>query len=549
MIQNAKRIPEGETIACDYCIVGAGAAGISLALELAKTDRSVVLLEAGGMNRAGRSLDLYRGTLADPERHLPLDKDRYRQLGGTTAIWGGRCIPFDPIDFEPRPYVPHSGWPFGASELEPFYRRAHEYCECGAYAYRAAEALPDAPREMIGGFHDGELVTDTIERWSPPTHFGKRYKAVMKSLTNLRVLVNAVCMELVTGADGRRVAHVAVSTFRRNTFRVSPRATILAGGGMEVTRLLLASRRTHALGIGNHSDWLGRCYMCHLSGAIARVQFPAGVPVISGYEQDADGVYCRRRLWIDGAAQRRHGLLNTHLMLDRPLISDPSHGSGILSLAFLAKNMVQGKRHLEPGRGKYALYWAHARNILSGSPEIMSFLPKFCRRRFVQGRRIPSLLMQSKSNSYYLYYHSEQSPHRDSRLSVSSERDAFGVPRLHLDYRMADGDVESVLHVHELIDRELRKGGCGQLVFNEEDVRAGIRRNQAVLGHHIGTTRMSVRPEDGVVDPDCRVHGVDNLYVASSSVFPTSSQANPTLTIVAMALRLADRLKASPGRG
>ncbi len=546
MIGDARKVADGTVIDADVCVVGAGAAGITAALELARAGRSVVLLEAGGRHRAGRSQDLYRGTLADPELHLPLDKDRYRQLGGTTSLWGGRCLPFDPIDFEARPYVPLSGWPIGAADVEPFYPRAHAWLECGRYAYDSRTALPGAARDMIGGFRDGELVTTSIERWSPPTHFGKRYASDLESTPNLRVFLHAVAVSLDVGADGRRVETVTVAGFRRGRFRVRAARVVLAGGGFECTRLLMASNRVHRAGIGNASDWLGRCYMCHLSGVVARVKFAPGVPVIYAYEKDPDDVYVRRRFWVAPGAQRAHGLLNTHVLLDRPLVADPEHGSGVLSLAFLAKHLAQGKRHILPGRGKYGIYWSHALNILKGSPEIMSFLPMFCRDRFLQGRRVPSLLLRSRSNSYHLYYHSEQVPLRENRVTLSTERDALGMPRLHLDYRLAESDVESIYGVHELIDRELRRAGCGELVFNEADPREAIRRHQAVLGHHVGTTRMAADPARGVVDADCRVHGIDNLYVASSSVFPTSGQANPTLLLVALALRLCDHLRGRP---
>lgn len=544
MIHSARRIADGATLECDVCIVGAGAAGITLALELIDSGLDVVLLEAGGVRRAGRAQELYRGEVVDPGRHLPPDRDRWRQLGGTTAIWGGRCLPYDPIDLEARPWVPHSGWPLEPAELDPYYRRAHHYLQCGAYAYTAAEALRDGPPQMIPGFADHELLASTIERWSPPTHFGKVYRRRLAEARNVRVLVGAVGVEIDASPDGRRATLLHVATLRGRRFRVAPRALVLSGGGLEVTRLLLASTKVHPTGIGNHSDWLGRGYMCHVSGSIARVQFPPEADVVFGYEIDADGVYCRRRLTISAEAQRRHRLLNVHVLLDRPLLHDPDHGSGMLSLAFIAKTLMQPWQNVQPGSGKYALYWRHFVNVISGSPEVLMALPRWSRQRFLQDRRMPSLMLKSRSNTYHLYYHTEQVPSRESRVTLGSERDALGMPRLRIDFRVTDQDVDAIVRAHELIGRELESQGCGKLQFDDSDPHALVRRHSAVLGHHIGTTRMSASPEDGVVDPDCRVHGTTNLFVASSSVFPTSSQANPTLTIVAMAIRLADHLKA-----
>jgi hypothetical protein len=542
MIDNARTIPNGTQLECDFCLVGAGAAGVTLALELAREGCRVILLEAGGKNKAGRSLELYEGELEDPNRHLPLDRDRYRQLGGTTALWGGRCLPFDAIDFQPRAYVPYSDWPVTAEEMQPYFKRAHTYLECGRFNYNSLESLPNAPREMITGFRDADLVTTTIERWSPPTHFGKRYAKEMAALANLRVLLDAVCVGAELAPSGDHVRIVRGRSFSGNSFSIRAGHFTLCGGGLEVTRLLLASNDVHRTGIGNHSDWLGRCYQCHLSGVVAKASFRRDVEVIYGYERDEDEVYVRRRLWLSPKAQEREQILNTNFLLDRPLIANPEHASGVLSLAFFAKNLSQGKRHLVPGKGKYALYWAHARNILSGSPEILSFLPQFFRKRFLHGRRLPSLLLRSKSNSYHLYYQAEQIPNRESRITLSAEKDFFGMPRIHLDYRVSDFDVESIYRAHLLVARELERSDCGRLEFVVEDPRQTIRDHQAVLGHHIGTTRMSRNSSEGVVDRNCVVHGVENLSIASSSTFPTSSQANPTLMIVAMAIRLSDHL-------
>ncbi len=544
MFIDARTLAGDETLECDVCIVGAGAAGVSLALELVSSGAQIVVLEAGGEKRAGRSQTLYAGVVNDEVRHLPLDQARYRQLGGTTSLWGGRCIPFDPIDFEARPWVPHSGWPVSHADMVPYYRRAHDWCECGAFSYSVHDALPDRPPQMMPGFEDGPVLASTVERWSPPTHFGKAYGERLKQAGNVRVLLHAVAVELIAVPEGTRIAAVTVATLGGHRLTVRPRAVALAGGGLETTRLLLASDRAHPNGIGNHSDWLGRGYMSHIHGAVARATLTAPGEVMFGYETDPQGVFCRRRITLSADAQRERRLLNPYLLLDRPLLGDPAHGSALLSAAFLLKRLLGGRQQERLGRGKYAIYWQHLRNVLAGSPQVVSVLPRFGRQRFLQRRRVPSLLLRSRSNEYHLYFQSEQVPDRENRVRLATERDVLGMRRLRLDFKVSDADVDSVLRTHELIDAELRRQGCGQLSYEGDDVRGAIRACKAVLGHHIGTTRMARDPADGVVNEDCRVHGVANLFVASSSTFPTSSQANPTLTIVAFAVRLADHLKA-----
>ena len=231
------------------------------------------------------------------------------------------------------------------------------------------------------------------------------------------------------------------------------------------------------------------------------------------------------------------------MLLDRPLLGDPGHGNAVLSATFLLKRLLGGRQQEELGTGKYALYWRHLKNILMGSPQALSVLPKFGRKRLLQRRRIPSLLMRSRSNTYYLYFQSEQIVHRDNRVTLDDVQDELGMPRLRLHFQVTAQDRESVQRAHRLLDQELRRQDCGYLTYLGDDVPQLMHDVKAVLGHHIGTTRMAADPAQGVVDEHCRVHGVDNLFVASSSVFPTSSHANPTLTIVAMALRVADHLK------
>lgn len=546
MIDQCSDIPDGSEVECDVCVVGAGAAGIALALTMHSIGRRVLLLEAGGRNRAGAAQALYKGEVDPAERHLALDQARYRQLGGTTSLWGGRCIPYDAIDFEARPWVPHSGWPIDRAALDPYYEQAHRWLECGAFDYRVPSALGAASGAMLPGFVDGEIDTSSLERWSPPTHFGKAYGTQLQAATNVRVILHAAVTDLMPAAATGLVQSVKVRDARKGSarqgFTVRAREIVLAGGGLETTRLLMAAVRAHPdLGILGRS-WLGRGYMCHVHGVIAQLQLQPGLQPIAGYEQDGSGVFVRRRLWVSESAQRRHGLLNITALLDRPLLDDPSHGSALLSAAFLAKKLLQRQRDKQAPAGKYGIYWQHLRNVLSGSPQVLSVLPRFARSRFLQKRRVPSLTMDPRSGRYHLYFQSEQVPDPGAGLRLLDATDALGVPRLHLDFRVQPQDADSVWRAHELLDSEFQRQKIGKLVW-EPDARERVDALQAVLGHHVGTTRMAESPSCGVVDADCRVHGVNNLHVASASVLPTSSHANPTLTVVALALRLARHLR------
>jgi len=553
MISDSRSVPDGSTLDCDVCVVGAGPAGITLALTLQRAGRSVLLLEAGQLNRAGNAQALYQGEVSDPGRHLPLDQARYRQLGGTSALWGGRCIPYDEIDFESRPWVPHSGWPISRDALAPSYAEAHRWLECGAWDYRSDSVLGPGAGAMLPGLADGAIDTGSLERWSPPTHFGKTCRAALAAADGPRVLLQAVATALHTDAAGASISGITVQRCPaggrggRDTgsgFRVQAREVVLAGGGLETTRLLMGSRQVDQQGIGAASGWLGRGYMSHVHGVIATVQCRAAQPAISGYEQDADGVFVRRRLQVSPAMQRQLELLNLYLLLDRPLLDDPSHGSALLSAAFIAKRLFQRQREATLGSGKYALYWQHLRNVLRGSPQVLSVLPRFARRRFLQQRRLPSLTVPARDNRFHLYFQAEQVPDRSAGATLLAERDALGQQRLRLDFKTQPQDLDAIWRSHELLANELHAQRAGSLQFLP-DARAQLANAQAVLGHHIGMTRMAADPAQGVVDAHCRVHGLRNLHVASASVLPTSSHANPTLTVVALALRLAHHLAAA----
>ena len=370
---------------------------------------------------------------------------------------------------------------------------------------------------MIDGLCEGDLTSRSLERWSPPTNFGVRYSSRLKQASSIRVIVHTTAVELATSADGGRIQRVLAKTFRGNRIEIRPAWTVLAGGCLETTRLLLSSTSVHGNGIGNRSDWLGKCYMSHLHGVVSRVQLKNAGSTIFGYERDPQGIYCRRRLKPSLESQRREGIFNIYAFLDRPLIEDAGHGDAMLSLTFLAK-VLSRKTGVGPtGGSKWNLYVSHLKNILSGASGLATQLPAYGRSRFLQSRRLPSVLTRPKSGAFSLYFHSEQIPRRSNRISLCDSRDELGMRRLAVEYAICDADVDSIYKAHLLIADELKRQGCGELTFARRQPLEHIGESEAVLGHHLGTTRMSESAMSGVVDGDCRVHDVANLFVASSS--------------------------------
>ena len=554
MLHDAFELPDGYTVECDVCIVGAGAAGMALAHELRGEALKVVVLESGGERLEKNTQDLHKGEVADPERHAPLHEYRLRQLGGTTNVWGGRCAPYDAIDFEERPYVPHGRWPIGKKELDPYYERAHAYCDLGGYVYDLDGMDLDKPASMIPGFASDQVTTEKLWRWSSPTNFRKKYTPVLTDSPDVHVYTHANCLNISTTPDGQHVDHLVVATLEHNPFKVRAKHYVLAAGALEVTRLLLLSNDVHAEGIGNHAGLLGKFYMSHLSGDMGPIQFTApNEEIVWNYEKTPSGVYFRRTFSLTEEAQREHGLLNFRAMLANPLEADPSHGNSVLSTKYflkwlLSKRSQAGYQRAISGENVYRHLGQHLGNVARDPLGLLRFSSEWVRKRIIPERKLPSVALGSASSTYWLHYDAEQSPDPRSTVSLGREKDAFGLNRLDIDFHYAATDEESVVRSVELIAEAMERTGIGHLEADREMLTEQAR-HWRVASHHIGTTRMAKEASEGVVDADCRVFGVDNLYVASSSVLPTSSYANPTLTIVAIAIRVAEHLKQLQAQG
>lgn len=555
MMIDANDLPNGDPTHADVCILGAGAAGIALAAELANTRTRVVVIESGGSTFEQRVQELSAGEVDADPYHIPLHLGIRRMVGGTTTVWGGRCVPLEDIDFERRDYVPESGWPISREELLPYYRRASEFCGAGAFEYAIEKALGPQAGDMVPGFSSEIVRTDNLERFSLPTDFGRHYRSVLERAPNLTVITHATCTAIHLHRNGRAVESLTVKTLAGKAFPVVARRIVLAVGALEATRLLLASQDVMKEGIGNHSGRLGRFYMCHIEGTLGELRFaPTVRNVIYGYERTVDGVYCRRRLAIRAASQRQHRIGNLMARFHRRVVVDPSHGDGILSAAYLIKRLAfsdyrsaltAAERLREKNvsqRQPHALR-RHLRNVAVDLPRVAAFSAWWLRKRVLARRKIPPIVLESRANAYPLHINAEQSPDPENRVVLTGRRDRLGLPQLSVRWRMNALDRHTIETSLSLMQQEFQKSGCADLWLGEEPLEEQMRFCTPIAGHQMGTARMASAPAGGVVDENCRVHGVDNLFVSGSAVFPSTGHANPTLTVVALAMRLADDLK------
>jgi choline dehydrogenase-like flavoprotein len=545
MIQNLNDMQSGANLEADVCIIGAGAAGVSLALSLSGRGLKILLLESGFEFADDNTQRLYEGEVADEKLHSPPDKYRQRRFGGSTTIWGGRCMPFDPIDFEQRDYVPNSGWPISYQDLEPYYQKANQLLEAGVYEYDADKVFDTEQQAAIKGFYSDILKTNNLERFSCPTNVGDRYKQRLALAADVEVLLGANCTGIRLTQAGDHVHQLDIASLQGVKVSAVAKKVVLATGGIETTRLLLASNDISRNGIGNEHDLVGRYYQCHIAGNLGKLTVSGAVSdVRHGYEVSPEGVYCRRRFALTAETQKKIQAGNMVARLHFPKIVDPSHKIGVLSGLFLAKNFISyeyGKR-LKDGRSSIGIYLKHFANIILDPIDTIKFLHHWITRRTLAKRKFPSVILSNKSNQFTFEIHSEQFPNPDSRITLLDDTDALGMRKVKVDWQYLPEDIESVRRSLKLFVAEINKSGLATFEYDEDQLEEDLTRFGAYGGHHIGTTRMGTDPENSVVDANGKLHTVDNLYISSASVFPTSSQANPTLTIVAMSLRLADHL-------
>ncbi|WP_411699542.1 GMC oxidoreductase [Conyzicola sp.] len=540
----------------DCCVVGAGPVGLTVALEAASAGQRVLLLDAGTATAKDDSAALAArppSHVVDPATHAPMEQATRRGLGGASWLWGGRCVQFEPVDFEPRAHIADSGWPLTYADVAPWQAAAATYLDCGVPTFRS-----DA-----GDWSGlGEVEVSQLERWARQPKLAARLGTWATEHPGISVLCEATVTDITFDDDdvdgaGTRVTRLRVGHEGR-TVEVRARNYVLACGGLETTRLLLSVQRRLPPLFGGTGGPLGRYYMGHLQGSIATLQLTDAADIRDlDLGLDEHNVYVRRRFSFSARAQRERGLLNTSFHVDNPPFYEPGHHSSTLSLVFLALStapigrriLAEGirLRHIGPEPRQYA---PHLRNVARRPFHAAADVVQILRKRYLSPVRKPGFVLRNTGGTYGLHYHGEQVPNPDSRVTLNDSTGADGQPGLDIDFRYSQQDVDSVIAAHEHLDERLRASGRGRLVYLEaEEERGASVRAQASDGfHHIGTTRMSADPADGVVDSDCRVHGVDNLFVASSSVFRTSGEANPTFLAACLAVRLARHLAAAAAR-
>jgi len=514
MIKDFNDAAIGKTLEADVCIVGAGAAGITIAHALMNKGLDVLLLESGGQFPDQATTDLNTLTVDEDTdanvtgtRFNPNNACRQRFFGGTTNHWAGWCRPLDEIDFESRAWIPNSGWPISRSDLEPYYQAANTYCDLQNPIFTAAQSgLQDLPN------YSSSKLESMFWSFSTPTRFGQKYRAELESSSNVTVLMHANAVEIATDPSETKVNSIVIRSLSGNHAVIRANRYIIATGALENTRLLLASNKINPTGVGNQSGMVGKNYQNHPHVDIGNI--------VSSDPQALSALYERR-------ASRG---------------SSKGAGDNGFRLGVGATAAVQQEREIlnfsatfqeEEAKKILKTMWNEIKNF--NWPTDFSSKLKMA---------VEDLVGQEKRLSHQVYMYTEQAPNDESYIALTDQRDALDMPRIRMHWKLNELDKHTVKEASLVIGEELGRLGIGRLNIRDWVMQTDAEFPSSTWGgcHQIGTTRMSASAEQGVVDENCQVHGLDNLYIAGSSVFPTGGHTPPTFTIVALALRLADYL-------
>jgi choline dehydrogenase-like flavoprotein len=545
LVDTAIQVPD-DYLQFDVCIVGSGPAGTTIAREISRSGLRVCILESGGHKSVDETQNLNSGTVDSPHgyRETALEEGRRRQFGGTANLWNHRSrgasgrhiryVQLDEIDFERRDWVPESGWPFSRRELQPFYDRAQQVCGIGKFIRREG-----ASENGTKGSEpwQTEEVESVISQLGSSKIFLEQYRPELIRDERVTVILRAVLLQLQMDPLSRAITSAEACAPDGRKFRVRARAFVIAAGGLENARILLLQEALQPGGLGNQHDMVGRCFMDH-----PQIKLGTLIPTSSAifgqsrfYDQhDVNGQAVIFQLHVRPEVMRREKMLNLCAALVPHFKNLRAHGPTVLH-----QLLVRVPRFL----------WKHSLADHRATPLAGWEPPRPLRRRLLEDYYSEGCCgwsrlrgMEHRFGEFAVRSLVEQSPDRSNRIILQAQTDAFGQRKIKVLWRWNDLDLRSIRQAQQIFQRELAAARIGTFIPVEEVVGAQPRPFNSPH-HFVGTTRMHDNPRNGVVDAECRVHDVRNLFIAGGSTFPTGGFANPTLTIVALALRLATRLQ------
>ena len=502
----------------DVCVIGAGAAGIVLALDLAQRGFQTLLLEGGGKGYEARSQDLYLGEISGRD-YKGLYDGRFRTLGGTTTQWGGQILEIDDFIFMKRPWINGSGWPFPKSELQPFYDKASRW-------ERLDQSLKDANDiwQALGlttPDFEGALVS-ALSQWCPTTNFARMYGEAIATSKTLTTVLHANACEVLLSEDESNIAEVRCRTLKGEETGFRAKLFVLCMGAIEISRFLL-----HPDAKRNPTPWgrrglVGRYYQDHVSCIAADIVEPD--EKVSDYFDyvSYSGFRFQPKMKLSPVNQEKLKTLDVCGFVLSFTGEDDD-----LALAYETYRFLKTRRLKKLNSRRLLHFLAHVHELA--------------------WHKIPysrALKSKGKQRTFKLCVNTEQAPLSDGRIELSEQVDALGLHRPRVIWKITEQEVHSIGRYVDTIDRVFANKKWGSIQPNPDLLVASDEMPAKLedIFHHMGGTRMGHNESEGVVDPDLKIFGTKNAYVCSSSVFPCAGFANPTHTVIALALRLADHL-------
>ncbi|HSR39763.1 MAG TPA: GMC family oxidoreductase [Phnomibacter sp.] len=510
---DARQLPDNSLIEGDICIIGTGPAGSSIAMDWMNTRYKVILLESGGFEYDDKVQDLYKGK-GTGQKYYPLRASRLSYFGGTSNHWAGMCAPFDNIDFMKRDWVPHSGWPITRQDLDPYYARACEKLKLGPYNFDLQFWQNEKPN-MNPFPLDPSIVWHKIWQISGVSGFvggfNKAYKETIVNARNIHLYTYATVVNINANDSVKEITSVTVKNHVGKTHTVKARHFILAGGTIQNARMLLASNTQAPKGLGNDNDLVGRFFMEHLEIDTAEMWLLKPFPT---------DLFNWSPIWCEFAI--------TEKVQFEKKITNGTCGPMPLAWAKHSKPRMETWQNEDPRKS--------ADNMFKNWDEAGKLAEKENKGAITRAFSFQTRI--------------EQAPNPDSRITIGPEKDELGVPRANLNWALTDLDKRSIRTINKIIGEQIGRSGVGRVrlkdfIQDENDMSWPEGTNGG--WHHMGTTRMSDSPKTGVVDANCQVFGLSNLYVAGAACYTTSGAPNPTFTLVALSLRLSDFVKSKMG--
>lgn len=545
MFADANSISNDSTQKADICIIGGGAAGISIALQFLHSKSNVIVVESGDFEFDAATQSLYSGTNTGV-KNFPLDSSRLRFFGGTTNHWGGKCSVLDQLDFQNRDWIQHSGWPFGFESLSKYYKKAHYICGLGLFNYDSKYWAKGAEVPLIT-----ETITSTVFQFARNLRFGQIYKSDLRRSKAIRILLNSNAMKMTSDSNDSVISELQVTSLNGNTFKVRATVFILAMGGIENARFLLNNRH---LGPLSENKIIGKYFMDHPHAhvgtvVLSREAFNRGIGTF--YSKHGVPPIRKRRSTHEARLKtrstRKARPTTRSIRKARPTTM---HGSFTIT----------PKTQQAEKMSNISFHFTSLDNIPQGVESVDRIWRSLSNREFpdklgsnikrilrniddVTDTKYRDHLLGNYQPTYLLHSMSEQTPNEKSCVSLSNEIDGLGLKRANLHWDLTSIDYHTLKRSVEILAHEFGRLGLGRVqTYLDSDPSEWILTGG---WHHMGTTRIHESQKYGVVDANCLVHGMKNLYIAGSSVFPTCGHTNPTLTIVAMSLRLADYIQES----